>query len=384
MSASHLVQAAWRKSAAELTDSMEAYLTTGVFGDSANISGTVAAYYRGAAWACEKSCGLAPGSLSEETVPQLESLRRFAVDEALHHLMAEELDQAREVLGRHLTLRARAVSDSLVMDDVSSSGSEREPTFPHAGKDHWLGRLFLERFSDAIVIDGEGVEMKPCQVTDDIAAAHSRAIALARRSVPRLAGELFDSVSHVVLYRAAKPCSGYTVSAPLFVFVAEQTFERDELAAELLIHECLHQKLNDISAVRSLLRPDYNDAESATITVPWSFGSDRTRYFSADRSFAAFHVYTHQALLYLGMLATSKSGEDSALVADNLILSWARAAHFERELGAGSIRDEWGPDGYRLAEWLSYAVCELGKFTLPDGTVLSSHADAFSSPKTAA
>ncbi|MFI8436207.1 aKG-HExxH-type peptide beta-hydroxylase [Streptomyces sp. NPDC079020] len=381
---SKTVQVALCERAAELTASTEEYLTTGIFGDAANISDTVVAYYRGAAWACEQACGFDPDSLSEESFPQLESLRRFAIDEALHHLMAGEPDQARGVLTEHLALRTRAIADPWVARDTYSSGRFSEPAFPHGGTEHWLGRLFLKRFSDTAIINGKNVEITLRPVTDRIAAARTRAIALAQRSLPRLARELFSSVHHVVLYQAAQPYSGYTISAPLFIFVAEQTFDRDEVAAELLIHECLHQKLSDISVIRSLLRPDYIDSESATIAVPWSFGSDRIRRFSADRSFAAFHVYAHQSLLYLGMLATSNSDSDAALAADNLVLSWARAAHFDREFSTGPIRDEWGPDGYRFVEWLSHALCEIGKFRLPDGTILSSHADAFAKPKTAA
>ncbi|MER5986887.1 hypothetical protein [Streptomyces sp. NPDC001787] len=381
---SQTVRIAWRERAAELVASSEEYLTTGIFGDAANISGTVVAYYRGAAWACERACGFDPDSLCEETIPQLESLRRFALDEALHHLMAEEPDQARGVLSEHLALRTRALADPLVVRDTYSDSSHSQPTFPHGGTEHWLGRLFLKRFSDTAIVNGKNVEITLRPATESIEAARTRAIALAQRSLPQLAHELFGSVHHVVLYRAAQPYSGYTISAPLFVFVAEQTFERDEVAAELLIHECLHQKLSDISVIRSLLRPDYVDSESATIAVPWSFGSDRIRRFSADRSFAAFHVYAHQSLLYLGMLATSKSESAAKLAADNLVLSWARAAHFDREFSTGPIRDEWGPDGYRFVEWLSHALWEIGKFRLPDGTILSSHADAFARPKTAA
>lgn len=384
MSGNETLQAAWQGSAKELTASMEKYLTAGMFGDADNISRTAAAYYHGAAWACETACGITPGSLNEESVPYLESLRRFAVDEALHHLMAEEPEKAREVLRSHLTLRARAVSDPLFTLDVQPGGSVGYPTFLHKGKDHWISRLFLKRFSDTVIINGDSVDMSSCPVTAFIEGAHSRAVALTRRSVPRLAKELFESVHHVVVYRATQPYSGYTVSAPLFIFVAEQTFDRDDITAELLVHESLHQKLSDISLSRSLLRADYNDTTSATIAVPWSFGSNRIRRFSADRSFAAFHVYTHQAVLYLGMLATSTSDEEAASAVENLILSWARAAHFDREFNSGPVRDEWGTDGYRFAEWLSSAVCNLGNFRLPDGTALSSHAEAFAGPKTAA
>ncbi len=170
----------------------------------------------------------------------------------------------------------------------------------------------------------------------------------------------------------------------MFVFVARQMFDQDHIAAELLVHECLHQRLNDISVTRALFRPEYHDGRSATVSVPWSFGSSRVREFSADRSFAAYHVYSHQTLLYLGMYATAEDQAEAATALENLVLAWARAAHFARALADGPILAELGPDGHRFVAWLSRAVDDLGEFRLPDGTALHDHAEEYTGPESAA
>lgn len=370
--------------AADLADAVETYLTSGPFGHGLAVSGTAAAYYRGGAWACAQACGLDAKDLEAEEIPHLESRRRAATDAALRHGMAGRLDEARAALEEYLALRTRAASDPVLPLDRRADDAAAGPGFPRAAAGHWLGDLLLERFDATTTVDGATVGVQPEPVTPQTEAGLVRGIALARRCAPRLADDLFAAVRKVILYRAAQPYSGYTNAAPLFVFVARQMFDQERVAAELLVHECLHQKLNDISVTRSLFRVDYHDAESARITVPWSFGSDRIRYFSADRSFAAFHVYAHQTLLYLGMLATSSEEVEAQEAVDNLLLSWARAAHFARALTHGPILEELGADGHRFVHWLTHAVDDLGAFRLPDGSELSRYTDACTAPQTAA
>lgn len=370
-------------SIAEAIAPIETYLTTGPFGDGAAIAGTAAAYYRGAARACARACGLDPQLLAAEEIAHVEALRRAATDEALRLCMSERVEEARAVFQHYLDVRERALTDVDVQRDADrhrEAGTVPEPEFPATGAGHWLYDLLIELFDETTTIAGRRVGVAPAPVTAGLEAARQRAVALARRSVPRLAGDVLRGVRRICLYRADQPYSGYTNAAPLFVFVAGQMFDEDHIAAELLLHECLHQKLNDLSVIRALFREDYHDAHSATVSVPWSFGSQRVRHFSADRTFAAFHVYSHQALFYLGMLATATTAQDSALAGDNAMLAWARAAHFAAELAGEGIRAELGADGHRFVAWLSRAVDDLGAVRLPDGSLLSSHAGVHSTP----
>lgn len=374
--------AAFTTSAAELVRSVESYLLGGMFGDGKAVAGNAAAYYRGAARACAIACGIAPELMEPAESLHLESQRRVFVDDAFRHCMAGRIDEGTAALRDYLSLRDRAAADPLTVQDPG--GATSGPIFAHAHDRHWLGDLLLQRAADTTSIDGARVGLLPVAVSTDIEAMRARAIGLACRSIPRLADDVFAGVRQVVLYSAPQPYSIYTNAAPLFVFLGQHTFERDHFAAELLMHECLHQKLNDISVVRSLFRSGYDDAESAKITVPWSFSGDKPRYFSADRTFAAFHVYSHQTALYLGMAATAVTTDEADLALENVVLSWARAAHFARAVQDEPIRAEFGPDGHRLASWLTRAVDDLGQFRLPDGSLLHSHQEAYASPETAA
>ncbi|MFI5533934.1 hypothetical protein ACIA8O_35895 [Kitasatospora sp. NPDC051853] len=366
---------AFRGEARKLHAAVEEHLSTGVFGDGAAIAGTAAAYYRGAARVCAGATGTDPAAVAPTGRPYAESLRRAAVDEALRECSAGRPENGGEALARYIALNARMSSDAELEADLEM-GEENAPEFPRIGPDHWVSRHFLGLFGSTTTVGGAPVEALPAAVTPQAEAARARAVALARRGLPRLAGDVLAAARRVVPYRGEQPYSGYTNAAPLLVFVAEQTFRQDRLAAELLVHESLHQKLNDISLARSLFRPDYHDERSATVSVPWSFGSGRTRHFSADRTFAAFHVYTHQALLYLGLAVTEPDEERAGGALAETVLAWARAAHFARALDGGPVTAELGPDGHRLTRWLTTAVDALGELRLPDGSALAAHSGA--------
>ncbi|WP_134765084.1 hypothetical protein [Nocardioides sp. 1609] len=367
------MRAAYSDAALDLVASVETYLTSGLFGDNSSVAGNAAAYYRGAARACALTVDLDPALVEEVDHPVLESLRRAYVDEALRDCMGGRDAAGGAALTSYLALRDRVLGESLI---ESGSGRAGVPGFLSRDEAPWLNDLLVRRFDETTTIDGARVGVTPVELTPELEGARSRSLNLARRSVPRLAADVFGGVRHVVLYRADQPYSGYTNAAPLFIFLGAATFEREHFAAELLLHESLHQKLNDISVVRSLFRPGYDDAKSVTVTVPWSFGRARTRHFAADRTFAAFHVYSHQALLYIGMAATAGTTEEADLALRNVVLSWARAAHFARAV-RGDIQVEFGPDGRRLAGWLTRAVDDMGEFGLPDGTRLRDHREEF-------
>lgn len=361
-----------------LITSVESYFLSGMFGDGKAIAGNVAAYYRGAARACASACGIDPTLVTQSDSPHIESLRRVYVDEVLRYCMAERLDEGKTTLREYLSLRERA------MTDPPPGGVSNGPSFFDANAEHWFGRLLIQRLNITAPLNKESVNYLPVEVSAEIEVMHGRAVALAQRSLPRLADDVFQAVPHSVLYRAPEPYSTFINTAPLFIFLSERMFEDAHFAAELLVHECLHQKLNDISAVRSLFRPDYDDSQSAKVKVPWSFGGNKTRYFSADRTFAAFHVYAHQTLLYLGMTETASTPDETEIAMRNVVLSWARAAHFSLAVQDDQIRAEFGPDGYRFAAWLTRALDDLGHVRLPDGSLLHTHVGEYSSPETAA
>jgi hypothetical protein len=227
------------------------------------------------------------------------------------------------------------------------------------------------------ITDGSWVTIEP--VTAAHESGREAAIDTLRRAVPRLSEDVLKCVPAIALYRGDL-ISGYSTVAPLHIFVNARFFDNTLNAAELIQHECLHQKLTDVSVARDLVRTGYSDHTGPTVEVPWSVGEDRTRHFSAERVMAAFHVYTHQVVLYTGLAAVSVLGETYETVLNRLVLAWARAHHFLLATEREDIRAELGRDGLELAEWLHRSVAQMAQLALPDGRLLGESAGEYSAP----
>ncbi|WP_336500100.1 aKG-HExxH-type peptide beta-hydroxylase [Microbacterium paraoxydans] len=348
---------------AHVVRSAETVLTSGVFGVGAHISATADAYYRGVGRMCAEVLGVAPEILESPSTPGAESLRRAQLDRALRAVFAGDLDVARQDIDDYLDLRPESRGGDIRGGDVLRLAEDWGTPGASAGA--------LDRFAASTLLDSEPVSLQPAEHSAELAASISDAVRVAEGALPTLARDAFSCVSRVGVFTTKSTLySGYASSAALFVFINETALQESASAAEFLLHESLHQKLNDISLARTLVRHDYRDEESDQVHVPWSFGSDKERSFGADRSFAAFHVYTHQVLLYLGMYANGVPDEIRAT--ERAALAWARADVFARAIRDGQLDRELGRDGRRLADWLGRAVDQLGEVPLPGGRKLAS------------
>lgn len=342
-------------------DRIEAYLTQGPFGDAASIATAAAAYYRGLGRACELAIGLEDGDLAEARDPVLESRRRTSLDRAARLLQADDFALGCGPLHDYRRLVRTTDRGAVAYDSAPTAG----PVFLDTSSTHPAVVATIaevEATTSLRAADSVGLD------TASAERMREEAVALAMACAPVLARSAFGNIRGVVLYSAEQPYSTYHNTAPLLIFVSHHVFGEVVRAAELLLHESLHQQLNDISVTRQLFVSTYDDARSARVDVPWTFSGPGVRHFSADRSFAAFHVYTHQTVLYVGVLMSHlATGTDTSSAINHVVTSWARAEHFRRGLALPEMLAELDRDGIALAAWLSRAVDMLGAVTLPDG-----------------
>lgn len=361
--------------ARRLADELETVATTGMFGDGASIAATAAVYYAGSARMLASVLGIDGDQIAPHPVPHVESLRRSMIDRALSSVFAGDKAAAAEEIAAYTPLHQLAGSPD-AQADAAAWTAEGEPTFMSAWVADPLADRIITTFNDGMAQHKDGSAVVPVDPTPEERETFDVGLGLMRRAVPRLTADVLAAVPALALFDGPL-VSGYSAATPLFVFVNRKTFDDPVEGAEMMQHECLHQKLNDIGIARSLFRADYDDDRSAKITVPWGRpGTPLPRHFSADRTFAAFHVYSHQALLHLGMLACAKDGEEAEAAVELLSVSWARAAHFDLPSQAEDIQAELGADGRRLIQWLSALVARLGEFEIYPGEQLSSRRGA--------
>ncbi|GAA0246884.1 hypothetical protein GCM10010492_53100 [Saccharothrix mutabilis subsp. mutabilis] len=345
-----------------LATAQERKLASGVFGHADDIRRTATAYYRGLGRLCAHRCGVT--GLDAAAAPQLESLRRGTLDSALRAFLAGDDDEGRRVVAEYLDLpRTHLGADT------------RSADLPHALRG-WrgdpVGEEVVARFNASMASASDAAVVTAVAPTPEHDAALGRTLSTLDRALPLLGAETVRSVAGVGLFEGAMG-SGYYAGTPLLIFVNAGVFADEAEAAEIVLHESLHQKLADIGVAREILRRGYVDEQSHRIPVPW--GGDRE--FSVDRALAAYHVYTHQTVLYLSLLGHGDLvPQGPAVLARRLATSWARARHFAAGTATPGARAELGLDGRRFTSWLAEVVEELGGAVLPDGSPLRAHADA--------
>src|SRR5262249_47503729 len=150
---------------------------------------------------------------------------------------------------------------------------------------------------------------------------------------------------------------------PGVIFLAQARLEDPWYVAEHLIHEALHQKLYDIRHSHSVLLRDFgHETREGDDTPPrvislWNAedppGANR---WGPSRTLAALHVYAHLAVLGLLADEACDAGADLPARSDaagtvSAASSFRRAVYLGREL-MGEYRDELGPGGVALVDWL--------------------------------
>ncbi|WP_433728175.1 aKG-HExxH-type peptide beta-hydroxylase [Actinoplanes sp. CA-051413] len=354
-----------------LATGLERRLAGGMFGRGDDIRRTAAAYYRGLGVLCAQTCGLDTADLAPAGVPQLESLRRGALDAGLRLLLAGDVEQGRALLGEHAAYRRTHQDDPALAADAAPGRAR--PGALQAWHGHPVGEELVARFNTSMAGTADTsvvatVPSRPESGTALLAAAEVLTTAL-----PLIGPDVVEGIS-VGVYDGAMN-SGYYAGTPLIIYVSERIFADPVRTAEIVLHESLHQKLADLGVARDILRAGYVDESSELLPVPWGGPG---RLFSADRSLAAYHVYTHQSLFYLALLC--RYADDPARragPAGNLVKSWARARHFARGTETPALAGEYGVDGRRLTAWLAEVVDALAEVPLPGGSPLSAHAENY-------
>lgn len=363
----------------------ENYLLAGAFGDPGVVSESVRRYYRGLGRACDVALGLPNGTFAPRT-GILESRRRVYLDDVARALQMGDQDSAEGSASHYRTLVETAGPDTT----ADGSDDADRPRMIDETSARPAIRQILQEFRSITKLRS-AAELPSFATASPLLnpnAIRRQALSNVASWLPSLGPAVLAGVHGIILYDEVQPYSAFNIRGPLLVFVSRHTFADAIRAAELVFHECLHQKLNDICVVKQLFRPDYDDAASARVTVPWTFSGQGVRYFSADRCFSAMHVYTHQAFLYLGylinVLEKQSSDHDEGRVESamrHIRSSWARANHFRHGIRAPEMQAELGADGHALAEWLTVAVDRMAVVELPDGSPVDSDlANVFDDP----
>lgn len=239
--------------------------------------------------------------------------------------------------------------------------------------DDMFGRAFRK-----LIVENYGSPL--CVPTADQLAVLRRGTSLLTKLVPTLAKSALSHARVIGVFPGAGSWNG-RASSSQFRISATIFLHRDLLVspwwvAEHLLHESLHQKLYDFRHGHSLLSPDYQRADAPGVCALWNiYDVDRSNYWDVHRVLAAFHVYTHLALL------ASRSEErheelecefgryNYPISTTSSQTALLRARYLGEQLKS-TCRAELGPAGQAMTNWLISILDALDSAPPPSAATL--------------
>lgn len=347
-----------------LVASVDDYLAKGPFGENGFLLANSEVFYAGAARLVAELTGAPIDAFPRQSKPFLESQRQAYVDEALAELSRDRDLASAKTRELEELLSTYAADEAL---DVPSDTPPCDLTPFRAWADHPLGRAIIDRFGASMGTGGHDTQYVAVDATEAMVRDVRDATGLLERAMPSIAPAVFEHVEGLCLFEGNLD-SGFSGATPLLIFANVNSLSYTLDAADLILHESLHQKMRDIDTSFDTLSDDYVDNAGHMVPVPWGGGGDG-RVFSVDRAMSAYHVYTHLALLHIAAISDPQSGPEAALV-ERLLVRWGRADHFGTALLDSSAQRDLGVDGRKMVDWLRVAVDELGRFEISPGVRL--------------
>ena len=290
------------------------------------------------------------GALQHDGESRIEESEELSAA-TLHHLRKGASSPPTAARCR-LHARPRSVSHGIALWDPALPQSVFKRSFESAfdksiGSGYLPRRSHLRRPSPALV---EAVE-RGCELLAALlpelaasALAHLRLIAVFSVEDPHRTDT--DHVTHL--------------SIASTVFVRMECWRTPWQAAESLLHEAMHCKMADFSAVRSIWQKG-GDAEGSPVVRP--FWRRDVRKSQAEwlptRAFAALHVYVHLALFFARVerMGARLAGEFGSPPASGFHTALDRASYLRWALDDAGL--PLGSEGRLMFAWLSRALQRL-------------------------
>src|SRR5262249_8539618 len=212
--------------------------------------------------------------------------------------------------------------------------------------------LIKENYGDAL-----------CAPDDEDIANLEKGAELLYELVPLLAPSALSHVHLIGCFASAGNWRNVGSSSQIrlkgTIFLSQSQMRDPWWVAEHLLHEALHQKFYEFRHGHLLLAPvsiqkDDRRAEPVSVWSPWNpTNLGRSNYWDTHRTFAAFHVYVHLALLSFiasgrGSDLAGTYGKRYSLIESGKALD--RARYLGEQL-TGPCWSELGYAGKEMAKW---------------------------------
>jgi hypothetical protein len=235
---------------------------------------------------------------------------------------------------------------------------------------HVLDRRFASLFQRELALSG--LKSPAALRAPDAQMLHTliQGVQLLGDLLPDLTCSLLDHLRIIAIVDFDRASSDYDPShgglfesasydaIPGAIFLSPSSLNNPWSAAEVILHEAAHQKLNDIRLTHSIFRSGYSAEESPKIHAVWNKSlAGNSNQWPVDRAIGAYHVYVHLSLFF--STVEQKRGELELLYGPandidpdtRTHIAYERALYLGHELKRHAQKDLQA-DGYRLVDWL--------------------------------
>jgi hypothetical protein len=322
------------------TVNIDANLSAAPFGDIGPLLMDARALLHGQAWA------------NSHEFPSLDSPARQAVAEIAFRMNVEANFEKREV--DFLTFPdIRFYEDLTEIPWLGSSAWSL--TAWGSGAAGWILNAMREVFSKSGYHDPiEGVNPTPSSL-----GGLAKALRILDVAVPQLARNTMPGVQLLLTFRA-QIGSWYITQIPGTISLGNHILDHGGVplvAAESLLHECLHEKYISLTNTRHIMRSTYDDSTSSRLKLPWSNSLNEKRQFRARRCLSTLHVYAHLAAFHSAVLLSPILMDHHPLARERLVFNYERGEFLLRAMLNPALAVDYGCDGLALRDWLrEYAL----------------------------
>jgi hypothetical protein len=343
----------------EVLKVLELSLSKGKFGNSNLIIENTNILYKGIAELVSFKTQYTLESISNSSNSFIQILLRASLDESLYALQNGNREKAISVIKTFLNFYSKHIEE-IKNYPVSSS---LIPIKNFNGRK----RLILEiqnKLDSSMRKDGfnQGVEI--VEPNNEQLKIIDNSLKIMMDLLPNLGKSTLDFVKTFAIVKSDFE-SAYNKETPMMFMLNQKIIHNPIITAEFLLHESLHQKLNDIQLTYQLMPDKYDDLASERnndVLIPW--GSKEKRPFSIARAFATYHVYIHLLLYYSIVLSRKKDlfksyNLNDFSIKERFIKIYHRSRFLSIDLERSEILNSIEQDAKEFKKWLDVILNEI-------------------------
>ncbi|MEO3404893.1 hypothetical protein AAFN85_13390 [Mucilaginibacter sp. CAU 1740] len=331
-------------------ETLDSFLSSGRFGNAERILYNTNILYAGVAELIDGRMGTQVGPMLLLRDSQFQIILRAKIDQTIAALQRGDLVAAKAIL-----IRIRESYEN-ALSAAAEEHAELLPINITGGNKN--SHVIAGILDASMKADGFSKGVQVLAPTEKQLEILRLSLTFLDQQLPGISKTVFPFVKTFAIVESEFD-SAYNKETPMMFMINYKIINNPIITAEFLLHESLHQKLNDLQLTNHLVPDDYDDIQSEAegdVLIPW--GGSSPRPFSIARALATLHVYLHLLLYYAVVLDLHPEDEfsvfvDRAKMAERFVRIYRRTCFLFSEFDKCGIQAKVKPDAISFLNWMA-------------------------------